>query len=43
MPDHRIEEVAAIVGAEEGVNHAYLRENRWNLWFVATGPDRARV
>ena len=42
-PDDRIEEVAAIVGAEEGVNHSYLRENRWNLWFVATGPDRAHV
>ncbi|WP_428672651.1 Lrp/AsnC family transcriptional regulator, partial [Roseibium sp.] len=26
-----------------GVNHSYLRENRWNLWFVATGPDRGHV
>ena len=43
LPDHRIEEVAAAVGAEEGVNHSYLRENRFNLWFVATGPDRAAV
>lgn len=42
-PDHRIEEVAAIIGAEPGVNHSYLREHRWNLWFVATGPDRAFV
>lgn len=42
-PDHRIEEVAAIIGAEPGVNHSYLRENAWNLWFVATGPDRAHV
>jgi DNA-binding Lrp family transcriptional regulator len=43
VPDDRIDEVAATVGAEEGVNHSYLRENRWNLWFVATGPDRAHV
>lgn len=38
IPEHRIEEVAAIVGAEPGVNHSYLREDRWNLWFVATAP-----
>lgn len=42
-PASRIDEVAAVVGAEEGVNHSYLRENRLNLWFVATGPDRAAV
>jgi len=42
-PEDRIEEVAAIIGAEAGVNHSYLRENDWNLWFVATGPDRTHV
>lgn len=42
-PEARIDEVAAIIGAEPGVNHSYLRENRWNLWFVATGPDRAHI
>jgi DNA-binding Lrp family transcriptional regulator len=42
-PDWRIEEVAGIIGAEPGVNHSYLRENDWNIWFVATGPDRAHV
>jgi len=42
-PEHRIEQVAAIIGDEPGVNHSYLRENRWNLWFVATGPDRVHV
>jgi len=42
-PEERIEEVAAIIGAEPGVNHSYLRENHWNLWFVATGPDRDEV
>lgn len=39
VPEDRIEEVAAIVGAEPGVNHSYLREADWNLWFVATGAD----
>jgi len=42
-PEDRIEEVAAAIGAEPGVNHSYLREHAWNLWFVATGPDRAEV
>lgn len=42
-PVERIEDVAAIIGEEPGVNHSYLREHRINLWFVATGPDRAHV
>lgn len=40
IPEPRIEEVAAIVAAEPGVNHSYLREDDWNLWFVATAPDQ---
>jgi siroheme decarboxylase len=39
VPEQRIEELAALVGAEPGVNHSYLREDAWNLWFVATAPD----
>jgi DNA-binding Lrp family transcriptional regulator len=42
-PEGRVEEVAAIIDAEPGVNHSYLRENAWNLWFVVTGPDRGHV
>jgi DNA-binding Lrp family transcriptional regulator len=42
-PEDRIEEVAALIGAEPGINHSYLREHDWNLWFVATGPDRNHV
>lgn len=42
-PEGRIKEVAAIIGDAPGVNHSYLREHDWNLWFVATGPDRAHV
>lgn len=39
VPPDRIDAVAAIIGAEQGVNHSYLREHEWNLWFVATAPD----
>ncbi|RBW54749.1 AsnC family transcriptional regulator [Ruegeria sp. A3M17] len=42
-PGERLEEVAALIDAEPGVNHNYQREDEWNLWFVATGPDRAHV
>ena len=42
-PRGRIEDVATAIGAEPGVNHSYEREDPWNLWFVATGPDRAAV
>ena len=43
VPEDRIDEVAAIVGAEPGVNHSYLREADWNLWFVATASDTAAL
>ncbi len=43
VPDARIDEVAALVNAEPGVNHSYLREDEWNLWFVATAPDSAAL
>lgn len=40
VPPARVEAVAALVGAEPGVNHSYLRDSPdWNLWFVATAPD----
>jgi len=42
-PLDRIEEVAAIINEEPGVNHSYEREDNWNIWFVATGPDRQHV
>ena len=42
-PEDRVEEAAERIGAEPGVNHSYLREDRWNLWFVMTGPDRSHV
>lgn len=43
VPPSRIDEVAAVVSAHPGVNHNYLREHRWNLWFVMTGENREAV
>ncbi len=42
-PEKRIDAVASIISAQDGVNHSYQREDAWNIWFVATGPDRAHV
>ncbi|PWE34354.1 Lrp/AsnC family transcriptional regulator [Maritimibacter sp. 55A14] len=42
-PDWKVEAVAATLAQTPGVNHVYLREDTWNLWFVATGPDRGHV
>lgn len=43
VPDLEIETTAELLSNEPGINHVYLRENDWNIWFVATGPDRASV
>ena len=43
VPPERLEEVAALVSAQPGVNHNYEREHRYNLWFVATAPSAAAV
>lgn len=42
-PEGGIERIADLVVEEPGVNHAYEREHRYNLWFVATAADRAGV
>ncbi|KPN61795.1 transcriptional regulator, AsnC family [Aliiroseovarius crassostreae] len=42
-PEDQIEEIAALINEEDGVNHSYLREDTWNIWFVMTGPDRTDV
>lgn len=42
-PEFKADEVASILSREPGVNHVYLRENDFNIWFVVTGPDRAYV
>jgi len=42
-PEGELEAAARRIAAEPGVNHVYAREDAWNIWFVATGPDRAHV
>jgi DNA-binding Lrp family transcriptional regulator len=43
VPRDRLEQVAACVSAEPGVNHNYAREHEWNLWFVVTAGDLAQL
>jgi len=43
VPAERLEDVAQRVSAYAEVNHNYEREHAFNLWFVATAPDRARL
>ncbi len=43
VPEARLDAVAAQVSAHAGVNHNYERENRLNLWFVATAPSDASL
>lgn len=42
-PPSRLEAIAAMVSARADVNHNYLREHEWNLWFVVTAPSSERV
>lgn len=43
VPASQVERVAALVSSYQEVNHNYEREHTYNLWFVVTGDDRARV
>ncbi|MDH3286864.1 MAG: Lrp/AsnC family transcriptional regulator [Betaproteobacteria bacterium] len=43
VPQERLSEVAQCVSAYHEVNHNYEREHDWNLWFVVTAPDKARL
>lgn len=43
VPPARLEDVAARVNEEPGVNHNYEREHSYNLWFVVTGRDRQAI
>lgn len=43
VPEDQIETVAAIVNAMPGVNHNYLREHEYNLWFVIVGRNRCEL
>ncbi|MCK5361305.1 MAG: Lrp/AsnC family transcriptional regulator [Gammaproteobacteria bacterium] len=39
VPEKKIEGVAAMVSDYSEVNHNYLREHHFNLWFVVTASD----
>jgi DNA-binding Lrp family transcriptional regulator len=43
VPEEKLEAVARLVSNIEEVNHNYQREHEFNLWFVVTAPDAARV
>ncbi|WP_079201965.1 Lrp/AsnC family transcriptional regulator [Pseudomonas sp. CC6-YY-74] len=43
VPEARLEQVAERISRYPEVNHNYLREHAYNLWFVLTGPDRAHL
>ena len=43
VPADQLEQVAACVNSEPGVNHNYEREHALNLWFVVTNTDTARL
>jgi siroheme decarboxylase len=43
VPVKQLEKIAAFVSRFEEVNHNYEREHDFNLWFVVTAPDQARV
>jgi len=43
VPEHRMEEVAAVVSACPEVNHNYEREHDINLWFVVTAADEQQL
>ncbi|WP_417775527.1 Lrp/AsnC family transcriptional regulator [Stutzerimonas xanthomarina] len=43
VPQVQLEQVAELINRYAEVNHNYLREHHYNLWFVLTGPDRAHI
>ncbi|TYP62396.1 Lrp/AsnC family transcriptional regulator [Stutzerimonas stutzeri] len=43
VPEAQLEQVAELINRYPEVNHNYLREHRYNLWFVLTGPDRQHI
>jgi siroheme decarboxylase len=39
VPKHRIDEVADYINGRVEVNHNYLREHKFNMWFVLNCSD----
>lgn len=43
VPPERLNEIADFINRFDGVNHNYSREHDFNLWFVVTAGDQARL
>lgn len=43
VPPERLEEIADFINQFDAVNHNYAREHEFNLWFVVTASDQARL
>lgn len=43
VPENRLADVATLLAGLPAVNHSYLREHEWNLWFVLTTPEEAAL
>ena len=43
VPVEKLDEIAQLVSSYAEVNHNYEREHCYNLWFVVTASDEARV
>ncbi len=39
VPEHQLDEIAAIVNQFDEVNHNYARQHSYNLWFVVTASS----
>lgn len=42
-PVDKIDTIAAQINAHATVNHNYQREHEYNLWFVVTAPEKAKL
>ena len=42
-PEETIESSAEIINSYTEINHNYLREHHYNLWFVVTARNEARL
>jgi DNA-binding Lrp family transcriptional regulator len=43
VPEAELHRIATIVNQFDAVNHNYERENKFNLWFVATAENEAEL
>ena len=43
VPSEKLDSIADIVNGFSGVNHNYAREHEYNLWFVVTASNQAKL